>query len=123
MRPGGSTTTQADALHAMPALHARPQLPQLAASLASAASQPLAGSASQSAKPTLHAKPQAPAAQVDLALARAGHTVVQAPQWAGSALTLTSHPFTGFASQSRKPSAHRVVHEPPTQPATAFAPA
>jgi hypothetical protein len=89
------------------ALHARPQPPQWATAPLVSTSQPLAAAPSQSAKPALQVKPHAPAAQVGVALARAGHTVEQAPQLVALVARLTQRP-----PQLVSPAAHTSVHAP-----------
>lgn len=44
------------------------------------------------------------------------------PQWLGSLVRSTSHPFAGFMSQSAKPVLHEAtVHAPIAHPAVALA--
>ncbi len=104
---------------ARPALHVKPQLPleqvgvaparaghgllqppQWAVSTLVLRSQPLAGLPSQSAFGALQVKPQLPPEQVGVAPGRAGHALLQPPQWARSVLVLRSQPLTAFPSQS-----------------------
>jgi hypothetical protein len=92
------------ALHAMPqrpaahdatplvALHAAPHAPQCDVDVRRFTSQPFSAMPSQSAKPALHARPHPPRAQVGVALARAGHTVAQAPQFDVSVWRFTQRP-------------------------------
>jgi hypothetical protein len=99
-----------------------PQAPQLPRLVASLASQPFAGSPSQSAKPSLQAAiPQTPAAQFGVALGRL-HAAPQAPQFAMLVLVFTSQPSDATPLQSPVPALQvAMMHAPPTHPGVAFA--
>src|SRR5690606_13334795 len=73
-------------------------------------------------KPVLHVNSHVPALHVGEKLVFAvPQTVPQAPQFAGSVPTRVSQPFSGFASQSAKPSLQVTEHAPPVHEAAAFA--
>jgi hypothetical protein len=83
-KPAAQRRAHAPAEHTPVALgppaQARPQAPQLPASVPRNTSHPLAGLVSQSAKPASQVNPQRPAAQVRAALATAGQALPHAPQ-------------------------------------------
>ena len=114
---------QADALQTGvecgPKGHACPQAPQSAASLASAASQPSAGLALQSANPGSQVPtPHALFVQTGLACAGIGQEYPQTPQFATESERDASHPSAGFPSQSAKPVAQLPIPQvPPTHAA------
>jgi hypothetical protein len=100
----------------------RPQAPQFRTSVVLFTSQPLVALPSQLPKPMLQATPQAPAVHDGDALARAGHWVPQAPQFAVLVLVFTSQPFIAMLSQfavpagqttEQAPDWHRAVAPPP----------
>jgi hypothetical protein len=81
--------------------HTVPQAPQARTEDARSASQPFAGSPSQSANPVRHApSPHTPEPQDAEALAGGGQLVAHAPQWSGALPRLVSQPLAGVASQS-----------------------
>src|SRR5689334_10828085 len=82
----GWTSWQAPFTHGAPPPHAKPQLPQLAASALTSFSQPLVALPSQSPKPTLHSSAHTPTLHAGVALAPPEHGVHEAPPqpWAGS---------------------------------------
>lgn len=103
-----------------------PQAPQLFGSLCELTSQPSATTPLQSRKPALQvAIVQVPLTQAAVPLA-AVHLIPQPPQLFTSLPTLTSQPFAGLLSQSRKPvkqtTAHVLVVGSP-QDTVAFGPA
>ena len=90
-----------------PAAQSFPHAPQFASSVASSASQPLPGSASQLSKPASQVWSHAPLVHAGAALVQSsGHTVTQSPQALMSASVLVSQPSRlAFSSalQSLKP--------------------
>ncbi len=109
---------QAPATHDALALlnaHTFPQAPQFEVLVRVAASQPLAGLLSQSAKPALHA-PTAhrPAAQSGVAFC-AEHALRHAPQFAALVPRSVSHPLAGLPSQSPHPSSQVVNPQRPSR--------
>jgi hypothetical protein len=113
--PAAQVSMQAPAEQRWPVGHARPHAPQLLESVRVLTSQPLAAMPSQLVKPALHVNPQAEAAQVEVALARAGHTVPQAPQLVAAVARLVSQPLAMPMSQSAKPAAQVSPQAPPAQ--------
>src|SRR5262245_31220570 len=103
------------------AWQAMPQPLQLFLSVSVLTSHPLPGFASQLAKPILHVPmPQALPAQPGVAFGRAGHTVPQAPQLAGSVVKSFSHPSGLRPLQLAKPGLHANEQPKATQTAVAF---
>ncbi|MFO0627818.1 MAG: hypothetical protein U0325_19575 [Polyangiales bacterium] len=99
--------------------HTRPQAPQWRTSVTVFTSQPLAALPSQLPKPMLHAMPQAPAVHEGEALARVGHWVPQAPQFAALVLVFTSQPFIAMPSQLAVPAGQTTEQAPAWQRAVA----
>lgn len=97
--------TQALPVHDASATQTTPHAPQLALSVASAASHPVPGRPSQSAKPMLQVKPHAPAVHEFIALA-ALQTRPHIPQFATAVRVSTSQPFMALPSQLPKPALH-----------------
>ncbi|MBI5518037.1 MAG: hypothetical protein HY909_29975 [Deltaproteobacteria bacterium] len=87
--------------------HAFPQPPQCAAVVRVSVSQPLPRSESQSPKLVLQVMAQATRAQPGVALARAGHTLPQAPQF-DTSVRSASQPLVATPSQSPRPVAQVV---------------
>jgi len=83
-----------------------PQAPQLAESLVTLSSQPVAALPSQSPKPGSQAKEHWPVEQTGEELATARQGWAQAPQFATLSLKDCSQPLAGSASQSPKSGAH-----------------
>ncbi|MFO0651780.1 MAG: hypothetical protein U0326_36500 [Polyangiales bacterium] len=109
-------TPQAPAVQAATALagaHARPQPPQWSVLARVSASQPLAGSMSQSAKPSLQVTSQRPDAQRAVALPPAAQRIPQPPQWPRSLRVSASQPLLASLSQSAKGAVHApTAHAP-----------
>ena len=82
---GGGGGAQTPASHGWP-LHEVAHVPQCAGSTRRSASQPVAGSPSQSAKPAWHVKPQRTPSHVAVELGVPPHGVHDAPHVAGSSL-------------------------------------
>ncbi len=101
------------------------QRPQLPASTARFASQPLRALASQLAKPALHApREHEPATHTVPAFANCvgEHAVLHPPQWLGSLEIADSHPLALDPSQLPYPGSHApIAQAPPAQPALACA--
>ncbi len=91
--------------------HAFPQPPQLLESVPCKSTQLPA----QFVRPALQESPQRPAVQVPVPPAIA-HEVVQVPQWAASAIKLTSQPSAAVPLQSAKPATQdAMAHVPVAQ--------
>jgi hypothetical protein len=103
-----------------PAAQARPQAPQLFASVLVFTSQPSPAVRLQSTKPALHTNAQVPATQTRVALARVAHEVLHPPQKFGSLLVFTHAP-----EHAVSPAPQEAVQLPPehTCPAPQAAPA
>ncbi len=117
------------AMHAMPQtpmaqtgappaeLHALPQRPQCEGLVASGASQPFAGSLSQSPKPMLQAPiAHRPITQAAVALARV-HARPHIPHCPAVLRRSTSQPLAGLLSQSPKPAEHIAITQRPAEQA------
>jgi hypothetical protein len=87
------------------------QLLQCSSSVFRSVSQPLPTLLSQSPQPTPHAMPHTPLLQLAVPLT-ALQAVPQALQLEALVLRLTSQPLAALLSQSPKPEAHVMVHEP-----------
>jgi hypothetical protein len=113
--------THAPAVQACPDGHTTPQPPQLAASVRSERSHPLAGLASQSPKPALQVNPQEPARHVAAeALAGVGHALPHRPQWEVLVANAASQPLAAEPSQSPKPELQANPQVPEAQVAPAL---
>ena len=90
----------------------RAQAPQLSGSLAKLASQPSSTLALQLPKPASQVTAHALAAQLEAALARAGHALPHAPQFAAELRTSVSQPLAALPSQLPEPAVQVMVHAP-----------
>src|SRR5512133_595686 len=100
--------------------HAPPQTPQLARSVSTFVSQPLAGTPSQSPYPVRQLGVHLPASQDVLPWAlEQGKS--QRPQCKTSLLNSASHPFVGYLSQSPQPDVHVIEQTPASQDGVPFA--
>jgi len=86
--------------------HAVLHPPQWLASASKSASQPLAGSPSQSPRLASHTKPHWPLRHVGLAYAGSAQLLAHEPQRVGSLSRSVSQPLAGLPSQSSQPAAH-----------------
>jgi hypothetical protein len=112
---------QVDAVQVWPVAQALLHRPQCVALVRRSVSHPLAGLPSQSPKLPSQVNPQAPPVHVALALARAGQTLLHAPQCATVEASETSHPSVRDELQSPKPAVQTKPQVPVAQAARALA--
>jgi hypothetical protein len=121
--PAGHALVQVPLAQTCPAAHRAPQRPQFVRSRARSASQPLARSASQSARPCAHDTSHKPLRHRATCVIGSGtvqrrpHT----PQWFTSRVSAASQPVASRPSQSPKPRRQLPAQVPDTQVATALA--
>jgi len=117
-KPASQVRAHVPAVHAAdwlaPPTQALPQPPQCADDAWVLTSQPLVGSASQSANPGEHVIPQRPSAQVAVASGPAGHARPHAPQCSGLVWTSTQGPPGQRVCPRSQPELHAKV--PPAPP-------
>lgn len=91
-------------MHAWPAVHPRPHIPQCAVVVSRSVSHPFPAIPSQLPKFVVHApSPHIPPAHAAVAFVGAGHTVRQTPQCETLVRVSVSHPLFTLPSQSAKP--------------------
>jgi hypothetical protein len=122
--PAGQSIRHVPVTQLWPIGQARPQPPQLAASLCRFTQRPgLPGAAPHTVWPAAHEPPQVPIAHVAVPPTGAGHTLPQRPQLVAVVLRLVSQPLAALPSQSPKPALQVSRHAPAVQAAVWFAPA
>ncbi len=111
-------------MHTCPAAHARPHIPQFAASLRTSRSHPVAVLPSQSPNPAVHANVHIAAAHPAVVFGAPvpGHTRPHTPQLRTSVASVASHPLASIVSQFANPVLHDASeHVPAAHVPTPFA--